>query len=290
MSSIVLRQPGTVTVQTYGVTALPGAVTMLVADWSALLALLVLSWRVPRWRRRLVGITIVVLSVLLLLTLGEGQTAVAASGLARQYPDTELLPGAWLALLGAGLIGGAIAVPATPRPLAASQSDQPSGDPIAIVGPARGAPASPTVTEPEPASPMPPTAGWSVRPVRQPWWRRPGPRIALLTGAAAVVLVIGAVAWLAVQTPAAPRDHSGDLRGFLLPLPPGATLSAIDGQLDAASIDDNPIAPIAVQQGGIQQIAVERWLETSGQGRVSVGWCGSTRITGPVRSCPASCC
>jgi hypothetical protein len=123
----------------------------------------------------------------------------------------------------------------------------------------------------EPASPNEPAAGWSVRPVWRPWWRRRGPRTVLLAGAAAVLLIAGTAVWLVAQAPAAPRDHSGDLRQYLLPAPPGSTVSVPDGLVSAASIDDSLFAAATVQQAGVRQVAVEAWLEPVGQNRVRVG-------------------
>jgi hypothetical protein len=110
-----------------------------------------------------------------------------------------------------------------------------------------------------------------VRPVWRPWWRRRGPRTVLLAGAAAVLLIAGTAVWLVAQAPAAPRDHSGDLRQYLLPAPPGSTVSVPDGLVSAASIDDSLFAAATVQQAGVRQVAVEAWLEPVGQNRVRVG-------------------
>jgi hypothetical protein len=267
LSAVLFGQPTAVTVRTYRLSELPGAATMVAADWVVLLGLLALSWSVPRWRRRLVGITVVVLGVLLLLTLGLGQTAVQASGSASDYPTAELLAGAWLALLGACIIGVAVAVPAATAKAPVLRPNGEAATSRADLGNV-ATPDLPTVAaeqSQEPAGAWNPAAGWSVRPVWQPWWRRRGPRVALLAGIAAAALAAGTAVWLAVDVPPAADGHSG-LRRLVLPAPPGSTRAAFNGQTIVSGMDGGPLV---AQRSDVRQVAFGGW-EPSGQDRLGI--------------------
>jgi hypothetical protein len=196
----------------------------------------------------------VVLGVLLLLTLGLTQTAVRVSGRASDYPDTELLPGAWLAFLGACVVGVAVAATAAHRPPVPVRIVEPPPAPAAVA-------VSPAPAAQRPAS----AAGWSERPVWEPWWRRRGPRIRVLAGIAALALVAGTGVWLAGRGPSTSDGHSGDLRRLVLPTPPGSTPLAPDGQSVAGM--DGLLGAVRAQ---VSQAAFGGWVEPSGRDRVTI--------------------
>jgi hypothetical protein len=267
-------QPIAVTVQTYDLAALPGAMALVMADWVVLLGLFAVSRRVPRWRRRLVGITMAVLGILLFVILGQEQTAVQASGRASDHPGPDLLAGAWVALLGAVVVAAAIAATDRVKAPAAAEALPVPAEPDSVERPgpstADDLPDPPTMAEQsqEPASE--PAFGWSARPVWQPWWRRRGPLTALVAGIGVVVLGAGTVVWLAVQKPSGPVHGSGDLRASLLPAPPGATPLVLSGQDSAGGLAGGPFLGIAPQSGQ-GDTAFGGWIEPAGQDRIRIG-------------------
>ncbi|MFD0787454.1 hypothetical protein ACFQZ8_26425, partial [Micromonospora azadirachtae] len=113
--------------------------------------------------------------------------------------------------------------------------------------------------------------GWSARPEWLPWWRRRGPVTALALGAIAAVAVAGGTVWFALNRPPAPRDHSSDLRAFLVDAPVGSApnpdVLGTDGELSIAQatqlIDADAPGDI-ITLLGMHRAVTEGWTEANG--------------------------
>jgi hypothetical protein len=212
-------------VRTYTLTDLPGTARSLYVGWGLLLALVVVAWMRPSWRRGVRVAAAVLTVALAFLTFLPGGAAVRANGFPQAGgPDTEFLAGTWLALLGMSLMAGAASTLAATRPAA------PPGTP-ALAHPAPAV-ESGAVDPSPPGGPVPIAASggrWSVRPVADPWWHRRGLVAGVAAGAVAALALVGAVLW---QLAHPPVDPHADLPALVVARPVDSTPAT------AAAVDD----------------------------------------------------
>ncbi|HEX5543502.1 MAG TPA: hypothetical protein VFX60_18440 [Micromonospora sp.] len=235
---------------TYHLADLPGAQAPLYIGGVLLFGVFAAAWVKPDWRRFLLRAAIALDIVLVFLILDLGQTAVKVSGYPpSDYPKSELLSGSALALVGLVMVTGAVA---------------------ALAAPVREQSAAPRDVEPVSPSGSSGGVGWSARPVWVPWWRRPGPLIALVCGVVAMVLMSVAVLWLALDRAALPRDQPRDLRQLLVSAPAGSTPwpAGTGGQLTLGQVvdlsgDARPEA-LVFQLLAVNRAAVGGWTESDG--------------------------
>ncbi|RKN27271.1 hypothetical protein [Micromonospora musae] len=258
--------------RTYRLLDLSETAVPLYVGWLMLFGAFAAGWVKPGWRRTLLRLVCLVDLAIVFLVLDIGRPAVEASGLrASDYPRADIRSGALLALLGVLLVTAAVAALTAPvRARAERSTSQASAlRPGSVSGSAAHAP-EPTVGTQAPASRPPVTTGWSARPVWVPWWRRRGPITALVLGVVVAVVAAGASVWLALHRPATPRDHSGDLREFLVTAPVGSTFNAevqaSDGQLSVSQvtqlIDAGPADVFTLL--GMRSAVMGGWVEPDG--------------------------
>jgi hypothetical protein len=128
-------------IRMYGFTQLQDTTAGIVADWAILVALFVLSWRVPRWRRPLAIAAGVVVVLLLVVTVNLGRTLADSLAPGRDLPydalpayaRTDYLRGAWFSVIGAVELLGVIALPEPNRRNAPPEHYQPEDDTTAAV-------------------------------------------------------------------------------------------------------------------------------------------------------------
>jgi hypothetical protein len=277
----------------YGLTQLAPAGTPLSLrlGWCALFGLFAVALARAAWRRRLLGVAALVAAFLVITTLTIGQAAAKISGHAGEYPETTLLGGALLAVLGTFLVLAAIgvlALPArvgtTPRAVAHPAGSGPveAFEPAPVVAPP--APATPASTGPMTVGPAqtPPARtlhsgtpassfSWSARPADTPGRRRRRVVIAAIGGATAVAVTSALIVWLAVGQPRPPSKDAKDLRQLLPSTPADAEPLVLpwapDGQLSTARLPEvtgRPAVTNILSQNGFRSGAVRGWREPGG--------------------------